>query len=110
MKNARNKATHHLQQDQHQLGAASIPTKTLQTIPSRGPTPAQTPDEVSSYPAFCLKYWMNIQLSGNSQIIYNIVEILYCYCILSLKMYIKSVCHELHDDERFIIVSTSDIL
>ena len=56
MKNARNKATHHLQQDQHQLGAASIPTKTLQTIPSRGPTPAQTPDEVSSYPAFCLKY------------------------------------------------------
>jgi len=61
MKSARNKSTHHLQSDQHQLGAASIATKTLQTIPSRGPTPAQTPDEVSSYPTFCLKCWMNIQ-------------------------------------------------
>ena len=61
MKSARNKGTHHLPQDQHQLGAASITTKTLQTKPSCGPTPAQTPDEVSSYPTFCLKYWMNIQ-------------------------------------------------
>ena len=56
MKSARNKGTHHLQQDQHQLGAASITTKTLQTIPSRGPTPAQTPDEVSSYQTFGIKY------------------------------------------------------
>ena len=110
MKSARNKSTHHLQSDQHQLGAASIATKTLQTIPSRGPTPAQTPDEVSSYPTFCLNHWINIQLSGKSQIIYQIVELLYCYCILSLKMYSKSVCHELHDDERFMIVSTSDTL
>ena len=57
---------------------------------------------------------MDIQLyvekSDKSQTIYKIVEVLYCYCILSLRMYSKSVCHELHDDERFIIVSTSDIL
>ena len=56
MKSARNKGTHHLPQDQHQLGAASIAMNALQTIPSRGPTPAQTPDEVSSYQTFGIKY------------------------------------------------------
>ena len=64
MKNARNKGTHHLPQDQHQLGAASIAMNALQTIPSRGTTPAQTPDEVSFYPTFCINHYMNIQLFG----------------------------------------------
>ena len=43
MKNARHKPAH--LPDQHLLGASSLAAATLHTIASRGPTPAQTPDE-----------------------------------------------------------------
>ena len=46
MKNARTKSSH--LHEQQLLGASSLAAATLHTIASRGPTPAVSPDEVST--------------------------------------------------------------
>ena len=46
MKNARTKSSHF--HEQQLLGASSLAAATLHTIASRGPTPAVSPDEVST--------------------------------------------------------------
>ena len=45
MKNARTKSSH--LHEQQLLGASSLAAATLHTIASRGPTPVQSPEEVS---------------------------------------------------------------
>ena len=47
MKNARHKTSHI--PEQHLLGASSLAAATLHTIASRGPTPVQSPDDVSIF-------------------------------------------------------------
>ena len=46
MKNARTKSSH--LHEQQLLGASSLAAATLHTIASRGPTPTESPDEVST--------------------------------------------------------------
>ena len=79
MKSARNKGTHHLPQDQHQLGAASIAMNALQTIPSRGPTPAQTPDEVSSYQTFGINIKWIYNYPANHKLF---IKLLKCFIVI----------------------------